>query len=96
MHALEHFDAMKEQPYNVGLSGANLSNWNCVPRFASKCQASSSSRPRSERIPTSETILSPTPSSRPPGSEPRYLLDAGIEELIKGYTIFRNSKYDNL
>ena len=30
------------------------------------------------------------------GFLPRYSLDAGIQELIKGYTILRNSRFGNV
>ena len=96
VHALEHFDAMKEQPYNVGLSGANLSKLELcaqirkhVPGFV-YLEAPIGEDPDKRDYIVSNAKLEAT------GFEPRYLLDAGIKELIKGYTIFRNSKYDNL
>ena len=96
VHALEHFDAMKEQPYNVGLSGANLSKLELCAQIRKRVpgfvflEAPIGEDPDKRDYVVSNAKLEAT------GFRPRYQLDAGIEELIKGYTIFRNSKYDNL
>ena len=56
LHAIHNFDTMKGEPYNVGLSDANLSKWELCQRDpASNCPSSCSWSRRSGRIPISAT-----------------------------------------
>ena len=67
-HAIEHFDTMKGQIYNVGLSEANVSKRELCEHIQNKFPTSCSWMRRSEKTPISVTTLSPTPKSKPPGS----------------------------
>ena len=67
LHAIEHFESMKDQAYNVGLSDANLSKLELCAQIRKQSLTSSSSRPRSVKIPTSETTSCPTRRSKPRG-----------------------------
>ncbi|MBI4445924.1 MAG: NAD(P)-dependent oxidoreductase [Acidobacteria bacterium] len=93
---LEHFEPMKEQPYNVGLDDANLSKLELCRRIK-------------EHIPSFVFLEAPVgedPDKRDyivsnqkiyaTGFRPCHSLDMGIRELIKGFTILRNSKYSNV
>lgn len=96
LHALEHFDEMRGEPYNVGLSSANLSKLELCSKIK-------------EQVPQFEFLEAPVgkdPDKRDyivsnqkienTGFMPAFQLDAGIKELIKGYTILRNSRYGNV
>ncbi|HLQ75920.1 MAG TPA: NAD(P)-dependent oxidoreductase [Terriglobia bacterium] len=96
LHGIEHFDSMKNQPYNVGLSDANLSKAELcakikehLPQFA-YLEAAVGEDPDKRDYIVSNAKVEKT------GFRPRYSLDDGILELIKGYRMIRNSIYSNV
>lgn len=95
-HALTNFEAMKNEPYNVGLSQANLSKLELcaeikkhLPGFV--CLEA----PIGEDPDKRDYIVSNEKLERT-GWRPQFSLSDGIKELIKGYTILRNTKYSNV
>ncbi len=96
LHALGQFEAMRGRPYNVGLSDANLSKLELcrkigeqLPNFAYL------EAPIGEDIDKRDYIVSNERIERT-GFKPRYSLDDGIAELIKGYRMVRNARYGNV
>lgn len=96
IHAIEKFDSMKDEAYNVGLSDANLSKLELcvkikeqVPDFV-YLEASIGEDPDKRDYIVSNEKVEKT------GFAPKYSLETGIRELIKGYTIITNSKYSNV
>lgn len=94
--ALEHFDKMRDVPYNVGLNDANLSKLELcariqqhVPRFAYLEAPTGEDPDKRDYIVSNDRVYAT-------GWRPRHSLDMGIRELIKGYTILRNAKYTNV
>ena len=96
LHALQNFDQMRGKAYNVGLDDANLSKLEL-------CQAIQSHLPKFEFL---EAPIGEDPDKRDyivsnarlasTGFLPQWSLDRGIKELIKGYTILRDSRYANV
>ncbi|CAK0750053.1 GDP-D-glycero-alpha-D-manno-heptose dehydrogenase [uncultured Gammaproteobacteria bacterium] len=96
LHGLDNFEAMRDQPYNVGLSDANLSKAELcariqrhVPGFV-YLEAPVGEDPDKRDYIVSNDRLEAT------GFRPAYSLDDGIRELIKGYRILRNSAHANV
>jgi len=96
IHAIDKFDGMKGEPYNVGLSDANLSKLELcarikeeVPEFVYLEAAVGEDPDKRDYIVSNEKFKST-------GFAPKYSLKAGIQELIKGYAIITNSKYSNV
>lgn len=96
IHGIEHFDAMKGQTYNVGLDDANLSKLELcerikqhLPRFTYLEAPIGEDPDKRDYIVSNEKLLRA-------GFTPAYSIDQGIQELIKGYTILRNTKYANV
>jgi nucleoside-diphosphate-sugar epimerase len=96
LYALDHFDAMKGRPYNVGLDDANLSKIELcqviqrhVPEFV-YVEAPIGEDPDKRDYIVSNARLAST------GFRTEWGLDRGIQELIKGYRMLRNSKYSNV
>jgi len=95
-HGIRNFDALKNQPYNVGLSDANLSKLEL-------CQAIQHHLPSfvfleapiGEDVDKRDYIVSNEKIERT-GFQPTYSLDTGIVELIKGYRMLRNTVYGNV
>jgi len=96
VHAIDHFAKMKGKPYNAGLDDANLSKSELcavikkhLPRFT-YVEAPIGEDPDKRDYIVSNARLAAT------GFKPEWGLDRGIEELIKGFTILRNSVYSNV
>jgi nucleoside-diphosphate-sugar epimerase len=96
IHGIENHERMKGQIYNVGLSDANVSKLELcqairkqVPDFVF-LEAPIGKDPDQRNYIVSNAKIEAT------GYKPQVSLDAGIGELIKGYTMIRNSRYGNL
>lgn len=96
IHAIRNFDAMKNEPYNVGLSDANLSKIELcckiqkyVPGFVF-LEAPVGEDPDKRNYIVSNEKIEKT------GFKPVYTLDMGIRELIKGHRIINNSRFGNV
>jgi nucleoside-diphosphate-sugar epimerase len=95
VHALDNFAAMCGQPYNVGLSDANLSKLQLCERIKEHVpgfvywEASVGEDPDKRDYIVSNAKIEAT------GFRPRHSLDDGIRELIKGYAMIRNVRYTN-
>ena len=96
IHGLDHFETMKGRPYNVGLDDANLSKLELcavikkhLPKFVF-LEAPIGEDPDKRDYIVSNARIAAT------GFKPQWSLDRGIQELIKGYTIVRNSLYSNV
>lgn len=94
--ALDNFDKMKGRPYNVGLEDANLSKLELaaaikrfVPDFTFLESPIGEDPDKRDYIVSNQRLLST-------GFTMEWSLERGIRELIKGYTILRNSRYSNV
>jgi nucleoside-diphosphate-sugar epimerase len=95
-HCIEHFNTMKNEAYNVGLSDANLSKWELcetiqkqVPQFYF-VEAEIGEDPDKRNYIVSNEKIEAT------GFKPHCSLDQGITELIKGYQIIKRTTHTNL
>jgi nucleoside-diphosphate-sugar epimerase len=95
LHGLANFQKMKGRAYNVGLDDANLSKVELcaairrhLPKFV-YLEAPIGEDPDKRDYIVSNARLAAT------GFKPEWSLDRGIQELIKAYTILRNSVYGN-
>jgi nucleoside-diphosphate-sugar epimerase len=96
VHAINNFEKMKGKPYNVGLDDANLSKLELcevikkqLPKFVF-LEAPIGEDPDKRDYIVSNARIAGT------GFAPEWNLDRGIRELIKGFTILRNSLYSNV
>jgi nucleoside-diphosphate-sugar epimerase len=96
MHGIEHFGEMKGEPFNIGLSEANLSKLELcelirkyLPDFV-VIEAPVGQDPDKRNYIVSNQKIERT------GFKPAYSLDFGIQELIKGYSMIKNTKYGNV
>lgn len=95
VHGMTNFEALRGEPYNVGLSDANLSKLQLcaaikahLPRFAFVEAAVGEDPDKRDYIVSNEKI-------ERTGFRPRHSLDEGIRELVRGYEILRNKRYGN-
>jgi nucleoside-diphosphate-sugar epimerase len=96
LHAMGNFEWMKNEVYNVGLSDANLSKLELCAEIKKQLpELVYIEAPVGEDPDKRDYIVSNEKVERT-GFKPMYSLEFGIRELIKGYTIIRNSRYSNL
>jgi nucleoside-diphosphate-sugar epimerase len=96
IHSLNNFDKMKNEPYNVGLSDANLSKLELcqeikkqVPEFYFIESDIGEDPDKRDYIVSNEKI-------EKTGFKQQVSLSAGIQELVKGYQIIKRSQYANV
>ena len=96
LHGLERFEAMRDRPYNVGLSDANLSKVELcekikeqVPEFVYMEAPVGEDPDKRDYIVSNERI-------ERAGFRPAHSLEEGIRELVKGFRILRNARYSNV
>lgn len=96
LHAIKNFEQMKDEPYNVGLSDANLSKLDLCAKIKEQIpDFFYIEAPIGEDPDKRDYIVSNEKIERT-GFKPIYTLEMGIKELIKGYTILRNRGYGNV
>ena len=95
-HAIENFEIMKGRPYNAGLEEANLSKLELcakiqehLPKFVYVEAEVGEDPDKRDYIVSNQRLLET-------GFNTEWDLDRGIRELIKGYTIIRNTIYSNV
>lgn len=96
IHSLNRFDKMKNQPYNVGLSDANLNKLQLcqeikkfVPDFYFVEATIGEDPDKRDYIVSNEKI-------EKTGFKPDVSLQDGIKELIKAYQVLKRNQYANI
>lgn len=96
IHCLDNFDKLKNEPYNVGLSNANLSKRELceeikqiVPDFAI-IESNIGEDPDKRNYIVSNDKIEAT------GFKPEVSIKEGIQELVKGYQIIRRNTFANV
>jgi len=96
LHVLNNFDKMKNEPYNVGLSDANINKLELcqeikkhVPGFYFVEATIGEDPDKRDYIVSNEKI-------EKTGFKPDVSLSDGIKELIKGYQVIKRSEYANV
>lgn len=95
-HCLDNFSKMKNEPYNVGLSDANLSKQELceeikkhVPEFYFVESAVGEDPDKRDYIVSNERI-------EKAGFRPDVSMSEGIKELVKGYQIIKRNQFANI
>ena len=96
LHAIANFSSMKGKPYNVGLEEAKLSKLELcakikahLPQFTYVEAPIGEDPDKRDYVVSNQRILGT-------GFKTEWDLDRGIRELIKAFTILRQSKYANV
>lgn len=96
MHGMDHFETMKNEAYNVGLSDANLSKSELcaeikkqLPKFV-YIESAIGEDPDKRNYIVSNAKIEKT------GYKPQVSLADGIAELIKTYQVVRKNEFTNL
>jgi nucleoside-diphosphate-sugar epimerase len=95
LHAIENFDRLKNEPYNVGLSDANISKLELCAKIKEQVPAFYYAEAAIGQDPDKRDYIVSNAKIEKTGYKPDVSLDMGIAELIKVYTILRAKKYVN-
>lgn len=96
IHAVDNFDTMKNEPYNVGLSDANLSKLELCVKIKEQVPDFVYLESPVGEDPDKRDYLVSNEKIEKTGFKPIFSLEMGIKELIKGYRIITNSRYSNV
>jgi nucleoside-diphosphate-sugar epimerase len=96
LHCLDNFNRLKDQPYNVGLSDANLSKWQLCEQIQKQLPPFYFVEAKVGEDPDKRNYIVSNEKIETTGFKPVYSLESGIAELIKGYQVIKRSQYANI
>lgn len=96
LHALDHFETMKGQPYNVGLSDANLSKMELCEEIRKQIPDFTIMEAPIGKDPDQRNYVVSNKKLEATGFHPQVGIQAAITELIKGYQIIRRTQHANI
>ena len=95
LHGIEHFEEMQGQPYNVGLSDANLSKRELCEKIQAHLPSFAFVEAAIGEDPDKRDYIVSNAKIEATGFVPAFSLDDGIRELVKGYRMLNNQVYGN-
>jgi nucleoside-diphosphate-sugar epimerase len=96
LHAIDHYDAMKGRPYNVGLSSANISKLELCERIKRQVADFYFTEAAVGEDPDKRNYVVSNERFEATGYCTSVDLDQGIAELLRGYQVIRRSQYSNI
>ena len=94
--AIDNFDEMKNEPYNVGLSSANLSKMELCLKIKEQIPDLFITTSEINEDPDRRNYIVSNEKIEKHGFSCDYTIEMGIKELIKGFSIINNNKFTNL
>lgn len=95
-HGIANFERMKGRIYNVGLSDANVSKRELCQHIQKQLPSFVFLDAPLGKDPDQRNYVVSNARIEATGFSPSVSLDAGIAELIKGYTMVKNSQFGNV
>lgn len=96
IHCLDNFEKMKGEPYNVGLSDANLSKWELCEEIKKQVPDFYFAEAKIGEDPDKRDYIVSNAKIEKAGFVPDYSLHHSIAELIKGYQIIKRNQFANV
>ncbi len=96
LHAIDNFDTMKGEIYNVGLSSANLSKKELCATIQKHLPSFTFVEAPVGKDPDQRNYIVSNEKLEKTGFSPSCLLDDGIKELLKGYTMMKRTQFSNV
>ena len=95
IHSLNHFEKMKNEPYNVGLSDCNLSKRELCEEIKKQLPNFYFVEAEVGEDPDQRNYIVSNEKIERTGFKSSFSLQQGITELIKGYRIVKRNQYAN-
>lgn len=96
IHCIDNFNAMKNEPYNVGLSNANLSKWELCEEIKKQVPDFYFTEAATGKDPDKRNYIVSNEKMEATGFKPDFSLHDGIAELIKGYQVIQKNNFSNI
>lgn len=96
IHCIEHFEEMKNEPYNLGLDEANLSKMELCEEIKKQIPEFVFIESKVGSDPDKRNYIVSNAKIKNTGFYPVYSLQEGITELIKGYKIIKRNQFANI
>jgi len=96
IHCIDNFDAMKNEPYNVGLSEANLSKWELCEEIEKQVPDFYFTEAKIGEDPDKRDYIVSNEKIEATGWSADYSLQKSITELVKGYQIIKRNQFANV
>ena len=95
-HAMDHFEAMQNEAYNVGLSDTNISKMELCLEIKKQVPDFCILESKIGKDPDQRNYIVSNAKIEKTGFKPQVNLRQGITELIKGYQVIRRNQYANV
>ncbi|HEY4526027.1 MAG TPA: NAD(P)-dependent oxidoreductase [Candidatus Paceibacterota bacterium] len=96
VHAMDNFESMKNQVYNVGLSDANLSKLELCTEIQKQLPKFVFLESKIGEDPDKRNYIVSNAKIEATGYKPQVSLEEGIAELIKGYQVVKRNNFANI
>ena len=96
IHCLDNFEKMKDEPYNVGLSEANLSKWELCEEIKKQVPDFYFAEAKIGEDPDKRDYIVSNAKIEKTGFTPNYSLQQSIAELITGYQVIKRNQFANV
>jgi nucleoside-diphosphate-sugar epimerase len=96
LHGIENYEKTNGQIFNVGLSDANVSKQELCEVIRKQIPDFTFVEAPVGKDPDQRNYIVSNAKIEATGYKPRVSLEAGVRELIKGFTMIRNSVYGNV
>tara|TARA_B100000787_G_scaffold162090_1_gene142466 strand:- start:1038 stop:1991 length:954 start_codon:yes stop_codon:yes gene_type:complete len=96
IHGIDQFPKLKGKIFNVGLSDANISKFELCERIKLQIPNFVIMEAPMAADPDQRNYIVSNLKIESSGWKPKTNLDLGIQELIKGYVMLKNSRYGNI
>lgn len=96
IHCIDNFDSMRGEPYNVGLSDANLSKYELCREIQKQVPDFYFVEAEVGEDPDKRNYIVSNEKIERTGFRPEVTLQAGIAELIKGYRVLKRDQFANV
>ncbi len=96
IHALENFERMKNEPYNVGLSDCNISKKELCEEIKKQVPKFYFIESEIGEDPDKRDYIVSNAKIEKTGYQPKFTLEFGITELIKAYQMIKRNQYANV
>ena len=96
VHSLNNFDRMKNEPYNVGLSDANLNKLELCREIKRQVPEFYFIESKIGKDPDKRDYIVSNEKIEKTGFKPDVSLKKGIAELVKGYQIIKRNQFANV
>ena len=96
LHGMKNFEKMTGQIYNVGLSEANISKYELCQAIQKRVPDFVFMEAPLGKDPDQRNYIVSNEKIEATGFQPEFDLDRGIQELLQGYRMIKNSIYGNI